>query len=77
MVESKTRYLILSKMRDCTADAALEGFTRQTKRLPGALRKSMTYDSGSEMACRPELARRLKVDIWFCDPHQSAGKQSP
>jgi IS30 family transposase len=47
------------------------------KRLPAALRKSMTYDRGSEMACHPELARRLKIDIWFCDPHQSAGKQSP
>ena len=39
------------------------------KRLPAALRKSMTYDRGSEMACHPELARRLKIDIWFCDPH--------
>jgi hypothetical protein len=30
------------------------------KRLPAALRKGMTYDRGSEMACHPELARRLK-----------------
>jgi IS30 family transposase len=21
------------------------------------------------MACHPERARRLKIDIWFCDPH--------
>ena len=69
VVERKTRYLILSKMRGCTADAALEGFTRQMKRLPAALRRSMTYDRGSEMACHPELVRRLKIDIWFCDPH--------
>ena len=69
VVERKTRYLILSKMRGCTAEAALEGFTRQMKRLPAALRRSMTYDRGSEMACHPELARRLKIDIWFCDPH--------
>ena len=69
VVERKTRYLILSKMRGCTADAALEGFTPQMKRLPAALRRSMTYDRGSEMACHPELARRLKIDIWFCDPH--------
>jgi len=54
---------------DSTAGAALEGFTRQMKRLPVALRRSMTYDRGSEMACHPELARRLKIDIWFCDPH--------
>jgi len=69
VVERKTRYLILSKMRGCTAEAALEGFTRQMKRLPAALRRSMTYDRGSEMACHPELARRLRIDIWFCDPH--------
>ena len=69
VVERKTRFVILSKMRGCTADAALEGFTRQMKRLPAALRRSMTYDRGSEMACHPELARRLKIDIWFCDPH--------
>jgi IS30 family transposase len=51
------------------AEAALDRFTRQMKRLPAMMRKSMTYDCGSEMACHPELARRLKIDIWFCDPH--------
>jgi IS30 family transposase len=25
--------------------------------------------AGEWMACHPELARRLKIDIWFCDPH--------
>jgi IS30 family transposase len=69
VVERKTRYLILNKMRGCTADAALERFTRQMKRLPGVLRRSMTYDSGREMVCHPELARRLNIDIWFCDLH--------
>jgi IS30 family transposase len=69
IVERKTRFVILSKMNGCTASAALKGFTRQMKRLPVALRRSMTYDRGSEMACHPELSRRLKIDIWFCDPH--------
>jgi IS30 family transposase len=36
VVERKTRYLVLSKMRSCTVEAALEGFTRQMKRLTGA-----------------------------------------
>jgi IS30 family transposase len=69
LVERKTRFLILSKMNGNGAEAALEGFSRQMKRLPASLRKSMTYDRGLEMACHPELARRLKIDIWFCDPH--------
>ena len=47
------------------------------RRMPAFLRRSLTYDRGLEMACHPELARRLKIDIWFCDPHHSAGKQSP
>ena len=69
LVERKTRFDVLCKMNGKGADAALDGFTRQLKRLPAALRKSMTYDCGSEMACHPGLARCLKIDIWFRDPH--------
>lgn len=69
LVERKTRFVVLCKMNGNGAEAALDSFSRQMKRLPAALRKSMTYDRGSEMACHPELARRLKIDIWFCDPH--------
>lgn len=69
LVERKTRFVVLCKMRGNGAAAALDGFTRQMKRLPIALRRSMTYDRGSEMACHHELARRRKIDIWFCDPH--------
>ena len=69
LVERKTRFVVLCKMRGNGVEAALDSFSRQMKRLPPALRKSMTYDRGSEMACHPELARRLRIDIWFCDPH--------
>ena len=69
LVERKTRFVILCKMDGKGAEAALESFSGQMKPLPAALRKSMTYDRGSEMACHRELARRLKIDVWFCDPH--------
>lgn len=69
LVERKTRFVTLAKMEGNGAAAALEGFTRQMKHLPAFLRRSLTYDRGLEMACHPELARRLKIDIWFCDPH--------
>jgi len=58
LVERKTRFVVLCKMNGNGAEAVLDSFTRQMKRLPVALRKSMTYDRGSEMACHPELARR-------------------
>lgn len=69
LVERKTRFVVLCRMEGCTAQDALEGFTRQMKKLPAFLRASLTYDRGSEMACHRELSRRLKLDIWFCDPH--------
>ena len=69
--------LELNRIQLERAQALLDSFTRQMKRMPSTLRKSMTYDRGSEMACHPELACRLNIDIWYCDPHQSAGKQSP
>jgi len=69
LVERKIRFVVLCKMNGNGAEAVLASITRQLKRLPVALRKSITYDRGSEMACYPELARRLKIDIWFCDPN--------
>jgi hypothetical protein len=59
-VERKSRFVTLARMERNGAAAALEGFTRQMKHLPAFLRRSLTYDRGVEMACHPELARRLK-----------------
>lgn len=69
LVERKTRFVVLCKMEGCTAADALEGFSRQMKKLPAFLRESLTYDRGSELACFDALSKRLKMDIWFCDPH--------
>ncbi|GJG96463.1 IS30 family transposase [Cupriavidus pauculus] len=69
LVERKTRFVVLCRMDGCTAQDALEGFTRQMKRLPVFLRESLTYDRGTEMTCHVELAKSLNLDIWFADPH--------
>lgn len=69
LIERKTRFVVLCRMDGCTAQDALEGFTRQMKKLPAFLRESLTYDRGSEMTCHVELAKRLNLDIWFADPY--------
>jgi IS30 family transposase len=58
LVERKTRFVILCKMDGNGAEAALDSFTRQMGRLPAALRKSMTYDRGSDplMVCEQTTA---------------------
>lgn len=70
LVERKTWFVVLSITDGNGPKAALDGFSRQVKRLSAALRKTMTYDRGSKIACHPELVQRLKIDIWFCDSHE-------
>ncbi len=44
LVERKSRYLMLVKLRDGSAEATLEGFTRKFRHVPFAMKKSLTYD---------------------------------
>ena len=41
----------------------------QMGRLPQFLRKSTTWDQGSEMASHKIISTALEMDIYFCDPH--------
>ena len=69
LVERKSRYLMLVKLRDGSAEATLEGFTRKFRHVPLAMKKSLTYDQGREMARHEILAKRVKIDVYFADPH--------
>ena len=37
--------------------------------LPGALRRSLTWDQGKEMAEHRRIAVAADCEIYFCDPH--------
>lgn len=69
LVERKSRYLILAKLPDASADAVLESFTQRFRHVPACVRKTLTYDQGREMAKHEVLAKRLKIDVYFADPH--------
>jgi IS30 family transposase len=69
LIERTSRYIMLAKLSGCDAQSALEGFSRRLRSVPPSLRKTLTYDQGTEMALHQTLAKRLKIDIFFCDPH--------
>ncbi len=70
LVERRTRYGIPVTMPDgYTADAALAGLIEGLEQIPAHLRRSVTFDCGSEWAHRPALADHYGIDVWFCDPH--------
>jgi IS30 family transposase len=70
LVERTSRFTILARMDGTTPTDALEGFTRRMRRIPPALRKTLTYDQGFEMARHKELAKRLRMQIFFCEPYK-------
>jgi len=39
------------------------------RRLPRKLRRSITFDNGSEFALHHQLATHLRLKTFFCDPH--------
>ena len=69
LVERISRYTMLVKLDGNTAQDVLDGFKRRLKSVPASLRKTMTYDQGSEMALHQKLSAALKIDIYFCDAH--------
>ena len=56
LIERTSRYVMLVKLDGATALDVLHGFERRLSFVPESLRKTMTYDQGSEMALHETLA---------------------
>lgn len=69
LVERSTRYMWVAPLPDgYKADAVRHAIAGDLAQLPPALRKSLTWDRGREMAEHQELAAQLGIDVYFCDP---------
>ena len=70
LVERQTRYLMLVALpRGRTAEAVREALAERILALPVELRRSLTWDRGSEMAEHVRFTVDTGVQIYFCDPH--------
>jgi len=69
LVERSSRFILLAQMDDCSSLAALQGFTTLLNQVAPALRKTMIYDRGSEMARHRELTAATGVQIYFANPY--------
>jgi transposase, IS30 family len=69
LVERTSRFVMLVKLDGADAASTLDGFSRRLRSVPTGLRKTLTYDQGTEMALHNTLSKRLRLDIFFCDPH--------
>ena len=69
LIERQSRYWLMARMDGADAHSALQAFTRRLRHVPRCLRKTMTYDRGKEMTLHEELAKILKIQVYFADPY--------
>lgn len=69
LVERQSRYLMLVKVADRSAATVARALAQKIRRLPVELRRSLTWDRGSEMAAHRDFSLATDMQVYFCDPH--------
>ena len=70
LVDRATRYAMVVALPDGNkADAVARALIDHMARLPTHLRRSLTWDRGSEMAHHAVITTALSLPVFFCDPH--------
>ena len=69
LVERTTLYVALVKLENGRAETAAAGFAEILNRFDAAMRLSMTYDQGREMARHEDLSKRTGLKVYFAHPH--------
>jgi IS30 family transposase len=68
LVERQSRFTILVKVPGKDTASVVTALSAQIRHLPAALRRSLTWDRGMELAQHKQLTLATKVQVYFCDP---------
>lgn len=70
LVERTTRFTILLHLpASHTAEEVATAMVREMSELPAHLRRSITWDRGTELADYVDIQLDLQAPVYFCDPH--------
>ena len=70
LVERQTRFVMLVHLPNGHgAIAVRDGLLATITTLPERLRKTLTWDQGTELAQHKQITMVTKMAIYFCDPH--------
>jgi IS30 family transposase len=70
LVERSTRFVMLLHLPDGHGPGQVAAaMTEVMGGLPAAIRRSLTWDQGTEMSSHAQIALATDLDIYFCDPH--------
>ena len=68
LVERQTRYVMLAKVENKNTDTVIRALTKQARKLPSELYKSLTWDRGTELSDHKKFTLATDVQVYFCDP---------
>jgi transposase, IS30 family len=68
--ERRSRYTVVQRIADKTADGVAQKLVAFFADLPQPLRASVTFDNGGEFARHHRLKEQLSLPTYFCDPHK-------
>jgi IS30 family transposase len=69
LVERSTRFGMLIKLDDKTAEHVTGRIADHVADLPAHLARSLTWDQGSELAAHQQFSVATGIPVFFCDPH--------
>jgi transposase, IS30 family len=70
LVERSTRFVLLLHLpAGHGAEQVAGAMTEAMGTLPAALRRSLAWDQGKEMAAHAQITLATGLEIYFCDPH--------
>lgn len=68
LVERRTRYVMLVKVKGKETETVISALIKQSKKLPNELYKSLTWDRGSELSDHQRFSLATDIKVYFCDP---------
>jgi transposase, IS30 family len=66
LVDRFTRMTLLVKLRSSNADEVRKAFQDRLRKLPAHMRRSLTYDRGTEMSGHQQFTAQMGMPVFFC-----------
>ena len=71
LVERKTRYTHIVKLKDRKTETVTTAFKKPLNNMDLLFRKTMTYDNGMEMANHKWFTKKTGMNVYFAHPYSS------